>query len=68
MKGHKKHGHHPHDHHAAIPQFHEGHWEKDVQEVDSMDTRYCSEMGAKEELKKSVDGLVNYAKKHKAMH
>ena len=68
MKGHKKHGHHPHDHHAAMPQFNEGHWEKDIQEVNSMDTRYCSEMDAVSDYKKMVDNQVAYANKHKAMH
>lgn len=28
MKEHKKHGSHPHDKMAAMPQFNEGHWEK----------------------------------------
>ena len=68
MKGHKKHDHHPHDHMAAMPEFNKPHWEKNVSEVDSMETRYCSEMGACEEYKKQVDGLVNYAKKHRAQH
>lgn len=53
---------------AAMPQFNKDHWVKDVAEVDSIEMRYASEMGTCEEYKKSVDGLVNYVKKHKAMH
>ncbi len=65
---HKKHKHHPHDKHAAMPQFNEGHWQKNVEDVSVGGSRYSSEMGQKEEYKKSVDGLANYAKSHKAKH
>lgn len=68
MAGHKKHGQHPHDKMSAMPQFHEGHWQKDVQEVNSMETRYSSEMNECADYKKMVDNQVAYAKKHKAMH
>jgi hypothetical protein len=68
MKGHKKHGSHPHDKMAAMPQFNEGHWEKDLDDVTVADTKYGSEFGQVEEYKKSVDGLANYAKKHKEKH
>lgn len=53
---------------SAMPQFNQGHWEKTKEDVAAMDTRYASEMGACDEYKKSVDGLVNYAKKHRAEH
>ncbi len=64
---HKKHKHHPHDKHAAIPQFHEGHWEKKMEDVSVADGKYSGSDEAAE-YKKSVDGLANYAKKHKAHH
>lgn len=41
------------------------HWENKVEDTMVADTRYCSEMGAKEELKAQVDGLANYVKKNK---
>jgi hypothetical protein len=41
------------------------HWEDKVEDVELADTRYCSEMDAKEELKRQVDGLANYVKKNK---
>lgn len=68
MKGHKKHDAHPHDKMAAMPQFNEGHWEKDKEDVSLGGSRYSSEMNQCEEYKEMVDGLSNYAKKHKAKH
>lgn len=65
MKGHKKHGHHPHDKMAAMPQFNEGHWEKNPGDVEVGGSRYSSEFGQAEEYKKDVDALSSYAKKHK---
>lgn len=65
---HKKHKHHPHDKHAAMPQFNEGHWEKKMEDVSVADGKYSSEMNQGAEYKKSVDGLANYAKKHKEKH
>jgi len=65
MKGHKKHGSHPHDKHAAMPQFHEGHWERNPGDVEVGGTRYSSEFGQQEEYKKDVDALSSYVKKHK---
>ena len=62
---HKKHKHHPHDKHAAMPQFHEGHWEKKMSDVDSADGKYASEMNAAEEYKTKADALASYAKKHR---
>jgi hypothetical protein len=52
----------------AMPQFNEGHWEKKMEDVDVADGRYSSEMNQAEEYKKSVDGLANYAKKHREKH
>lgn len=43
----------------------EGHWEKKIPDTSVADDRYCSEMGATEELKGQVDKLANYAKKNK---
>lgn len=63
--GHKKHGSHPHDKMAAMPQFHKGHWEKALSDVDVADTKYSSEFGQEEEYKRDVDDLAHYAKKHK---
>ena len=65
MKKHSKHGAHPHDKHAAMPQFHEGHWEKELSDTMTADGKYSSEMGQEEEYKRDVDGLASYAKKHK---
>lgn len=41
------------------------HWEEKVADTEMQDSRYCSEMGAKEELKEQVDGLASYVKKNK---
>lgn len=45
-----------------------GHWEEKVGDTEVADGKYCSEMGAKEEMKHQVNGLVGYVKKHKAKH
>lgn len=67
--GHKKHGHHPHDKMAAMPQFNEGHWEKKPGDVETGGSRYSSgEMNQGEEYKKDVNALSSYVKKHKAHH
>lgn len=68
MKGHKKHGAHPHDKMAAMPQFNEGHWEKKSADVMLGGGRYSSEFGQQEEYKKDVDALSAYAKKHKMQY
>lgn len=69
MKDHKKHKSHPHDKVSAMPQFNEGHWEKKQEDVTVADGKYSGgEMSQGAEYKKSVDGLANYAKKHKAKH
>lgn len=66
---HSKHGAHPHDKMAAIPQFNEGHWQKDVQDVNVADGRYTADnMDQAGSYKKSVDALAAYAKSHKAAH
>lgn len=41
------------------------HWETKAEDPMVADCRYCSEMGAAEEYKKSVDGLAMYVKKNK---
>ena len=41
------------------------HWEDKAEDTEVSDTRYASEMGAKQELKAQVDGLANYVKKNK---
>lgn len=67
MKAHKKHGMHPHDKMAAMPQFNQGHWERDIEDVELADGAYsqAGEFGQCEDYKRDVDGLANYAKKHK---
>lgn len=40
-------------------------WEDKVEDTMVADTRYCSEMDAKQELKRSVDDLAGYVKSHK---
>lgn len=52
-----------------MAKFHEGHWEKKMQDVSVADGKYSGgEMSQGEEYKKSVDALAGYAKKHKAAH
>lgn len=68
MKGHKKHGMHPHDKMAAMPQFNEGHWEKKLSDVELADGKYSSEFNQEQEYKKDVDALAMYAKKHKMQY
>lgn len=41
------------------------HWENKVEDTMVADGKYCSEMGAKEEMKEQVDGLAKYVKKNK---
>jgi hypothetical protein len=57
-----------HGKHHAMGKFNEGHWEKKYEDVSTADGRYSSEMNQAEEYKNSVDGLANYAKKHRAKH
>jgi len=53
----------------ATGKFKEGHWEKPVSDVTVSDGKYSNgEMNQMEDYKKSVDGLSNYAKKHKEKH
>ena len=47
------------------PTMPKDHWTKDMSDVMSGGSRYASEMGAPEELKKSVDELAGYVKKHR---
>ena len=54
---------------AAMGNFNKGHWERKVEDVTLADGKYSGgEMNQMEEYKKSVDGLANYAKKHKEKH
>lgn len=53
----------------AMGIFNKGHFEKKMSDNGVSDLKYCGgEMAAPEELKAANDGLVNYAKKHKAKH
>lgn len=49
----------------AMAQFNEGHFQKKVEDTMVADGKYCSEMGAAEELKGQVNALASYAKKNK---
>jgi len=53
---------------GAMKNFNEGHWEKKMADVSVADGKYSSEMNQAAEYKASVDGLANYAKKHKEKH
>lgn len=58
-----------HGKHAAMKQFNDGHWTKDQGEPMVADGKYTSgEMSNPEHLKKSVDMLASYAKKHKMQY
>ena len=52
----------------AMSQFNNGHWEKDLGDVETAGGRYSSEFGQAEEYKKSVDALANYTKKHRMQY
>lgn len=55
-----------HGKHNAMGQFNGGHYEKKHTDVELADGRYTQgEMENPEHLKKSVDMLASYAKKHK---
>lgn len=57
---------HPHHKKAAMSEFNDNHWEKKPGDVMLADGKYAdSEMGNPEELKRSVDALAAYTKKHK---
>ncbi len=50
----------------GMKQFNEGHHEKKMADVSVADGKYTEgEMSNPEHLKKSVDALASYAKKHK---
>ena len=53
---------------SAMPQFNRDHWEKKLSDTSVADGRYASEMNTEAEYKAQVDGLANYAKKHRAKH
>jgi len=53
---------------GGLGEFRQGHWEKDVADVECADLKYSSEMNQAAEYKESVDKLANYVKKHKAEH
>lgn len=52
----------------GMPYFEKEHWQKNVEDVSVANGKYGTEFGNAEDLKKSVDGLANYAKKHRAKH
>lgn len=52
--------------HAGLKQpMGSAHWEKKIPDTMVADGKYCSEMGAAEELKGQVDKLASYTKKNK---
>jgi len=55
---------------AAMKKFQEGHWEKDVNDVDVAGGSYseAGEFNQCSDYKREVDALANYAKSHKAKH
>jgi hypothetical protein len=57
-----------HGKHKAMPQFNEGHWEKNPGDVQTAGGRYASEMNTNAEYKKDVDGLAGYVKSHREKH
>jgi hypothetical protein len=59
---------HPHHKGKGMAEMGPSHWEKKVGDTMVADGKYASEMGNPEDLKKSVDGLASYAKKHKEKH
>ena len=63
-----KHKSHPHHRGTGMKEMGPSHWEKKVGDTMVADGKYCSEMGAVEEYKKSVDGLASYSKKHREKH
>ncbi len=65
---HHSHKAHPHHKGAGMPYFEKEHWQKKLTELPCVDKRYSSEMNQEEEYKRSVDGLVHYAKKHEEKH
>ena len=56
---------HPHHKMNAMGKFNEGHWEKKPGNTQVADMKYATEFGNPEDLKRSVDGLAGYVKKHK---
>jgi hypothetical protein len=56
---------HPHHKMAAMGQFNNGHWEKKPGETSVADGKYATEFGNPEDLKRSVNSLATYTKKHK---
>ncbi len=56
---------HPHHKGKGMAAQGPAHWEKKMSDVKVADGKYCSEMGAPEELKGQVDKLSGYVKSHK---
>ncbi len=61
-------GTHPHHKGKGMASMGPQHWEKKVEDTMVADGKYCSEMDAVGEYKKSVDGLAKYCKSHQAKH
>ncbi len=58
-----------HGKHNAMGEFNKGHHTKNMEMLATADGKYTSgEMDNPEHLKKSVDGLAGYAKKHKMQY
>lgn len=50
---------------GGLKEFHNGHWQKKMDCVDTANGKYASEMNTAEEYKRQADALASYAKKHK---
>lgn len=53
---------------GGLPNFNREHWEQKPGETQVGGGRYCSEMGAAQELKSQVDKLAAYTKKNKMQY
>lgn len=66
---HKKMKSHPHHRGGGLPEFHQGHTEKKLEDVMYADVRYApGDFGQADQYKTSVDAANRYIDSHKAKH